>query len=462
VSTIGILVKLAITVVAGAFLVLPLLGIAWAILYYVGGQITDSGRARRSRPMTVARAESLVHRSTRPIGGDRAWRRLTSRLGRDQAANDVIRSIAFQPWHPRRDAAAAAVAHKLSQRSEAALCRFAAKLADGPGVPDVVADMLWQRWLDDGGLLTWELLRNLGRPSNAETWRERSRVALPGIPAGQTDRDALFVALRVTGHPIGPIAWGKVIDAADPGLDTDVCIGVLHRPGLMEQDAEREAVFLLAAGRRDAYRDADPDATLFARAYRVADQRTRALLRAFIPGDRTLLGAVVAAGGRPWHELFGADRLGAFARELADAGNWPELWRFITERPILDAIDGAHLYQGPPPADPDGAALLRGLASVSLDLACAGGQDLEVPDIILRPIAELLRRPQQQMDATDLDRLELLRQVEARPGVRALVTALADCLDYRFGADIVLGSVRRSGSEGFAPDDIILSPGEAP
>ena len=198
----------------------------------------------------------------------------------------------------------------------------------------------------------------------------------------------------------------------------------------------------MLTGQQAQHRAQDPNGALLATAYPGGRDEQRVALRQALAGADDLdLVRVVAGAGRDAVTTVTADEADYLARELARRRDWAWLWQLALDLPLAGAITAASRFgDGWQPADEDGRALLRRLATGS----ARDPADPAAARLILCPLA--------LMTPTDLTAVtEVLRRQPSDS-----LELLAACLEYRFGGEIALGDAQQPSTRA-RPDDVALA-----
>jgi hypothetical protein len=159
------------------------------------------------------------------------------------------------------------------------------------------------------------------------------------------------------------------VDPARPAASRAALGAYCVRTGLVPDNPVERAVFFVLTGDQERYQAADPDGTLLAGAYRNAAEPTREALRHTVVGAGELdLVRVIA--DRPGRVLTAAEA-DYLARQLADAGEWPRLWRLVPAMPLAEAVRAARRFTEWRPDDEAGQAFLLRLAGTDPEVLTA-------------------------------------------------------------------------------------------
>jgi hypothetical protein len=209
-------------------------------------------------------------------------------------------------------------------------------------------------------------------------------------------------------------------------------------------------------------RAADPDGTRLAAVYQAADERRRGSLRLALAeaGEIDLVRTMGAGAADPrgWDGL-ARDEQFFLLSALTGQRDWPALWRLAQQLPVPAAAHCVLRMGGSwAPDDERGRALFTALArAVRLHRTVPGWAEAvrwsgALPAGHRQALEALSARPLPALRPADLETASWLLRSPDLGAARALVQALKDCLDVRFGTEVALGPA----TAGLAPDDIAL------
>jgi hypothetical protein len=139
--------------------------------------------------------------------------------------------------------------------------------------------------------------------------------------------------------------------------------------GLVPEQPVDRVLLLVMTDQVDQQQALDPDNNLLSLAYRSADAATRAVLRATLV-EAGGLDAVRVVAGRERvsaENVLDPDEAAYLARQLADRGDWPQLWRLVLGATLPHAVELVHLIDDWQPSDARGRDLFPRLASFPAD-----------------------------------------------------------------------------------------------
>ncbi|MGW1023470.1 hypothetical protein ACWD4J_07060 [Streptomyces sp. NPDC002577] len=246
---------------------------------------------------------------------------------------------------------------------------LASVLLRNPQAPPAPAlDQLWGAWLQSADEHVLTALSAWGRPARKKPERGQSLIVVEPDPRRLTEdpsfRAELFRAATRTDHPLGDLARQVIFAALTPDLVEVLCDAALadralvtfcaeHR--LAPKDPVRRVLFFLLTEQLDQYRGMDPDGRLLELAYASADQETRSRLQKAMrtAGGLDLARVLVGSDRRTRIPEMSEGELSYLARQLADRGEWPQLWALVQDVALTTGLGLMRLFEGWTPRDED-------------------------------------------------------------------------------------------------------------